>query len=97
MQPERWLESIGLKNGGELDGRIRMDCVYSQVPAFSAADRAMIDGLALTRENRLAVVELKADEGLHLPLQGVDYWSRVAWHQERGGVGKFGYFAGCEL
>ena len=71
--------------------------VYSQVPAFSAADRAMIDVLSLTREGRLAVIELKADEDIHLPLQGVDYWSRVAWHQSRGEFRKFGYFPGCEL
>jgi hypothetical protein len=31
----------------------------------------MIDVLALTRENRLAVIELKADEDIHLPLQGL--------------------------
>jgi hypothetical protein len=57
----------------------------------------MIDILSLTREGRLAVIELKADEDLHLPLQGVDYWSRVAWHQARGEFTQFGYFQGCEL
>jgi len=97
MHPERWLESVVFKDVEALDGRLRTDRVYSQVPAFSAADRAMIDVLALTRENRLAVVELKANEDIHLPLQGVDYWSRVAWHQERGEFRKFGYFPGREL
>ena len=97
MHPERWLESLVFNKLETLDGRLRTDCVYSQVPAFSAADRAMIDVLALTRENRLAVVELKADEDVHLPLQGVDYWSRVAWHQERGEFRKFGYFPGIEM
>lgn len=71
--------------------------VYSQVPAFSAGDRAMIDVLTLTREQRLAVIELKADEDIHLPLQGLDYWSRVAWHHERGEFRRFGYFPGIEL
>jgi len=71
--------------------------VYSQVPAFSAADRAMIDILAMTRESRLAVIELKANEDIHLPLQGVDYWSRVAWHQSRGEFTRFGYFSGGEI
>jgi hypothetical protein len=33
----------------------------------------MIDVLTLTHEGRLAVVELKADEDIHLPLQGLDY------------------------
>jgi hypothetical protein len=57
----------------------------------------MIDVLAVTRERRLAVIELKADEDIHLPLQGLDYWSRVRWHQQRGEVVKFGYFPGREL
>jgi hypothetical protein len=97
MHPERWLESIVFKNIEALDGRLRPDLAYSQVPAFSAADRAMIDVLGLTRESRLAVIELKANEDIHLPLQGVDYWSRVAWHQERGEFRKFGYFPDREL
>ena len=71
--------------------------MYSQVPAFSASDRAMIDVLTTTREGRLAVVELKADEDIHLPLQGLDYWSRVEWHHRRGEFQRFGYFPGREL
>jgi hypothetical protein len=57
----------------------------------------MIDVLTVTREGRLAVVELKADEDIHLPLQGLDYWARVAWHHARGEFQKFGYFQGREL
>ncbi len=97
MCPERWLESLVFANINTLDGRLQPESVYAQVPAFAAADRAMIDVLATTRENRLAVIELKADEDIHLPLQGVDYWSRVAWHQSRGEFAKFGYFAGREI
>jgi len=97
MHPERWLESSVVADIEVIDGRLRKEWVYSQVPAFSASDRAMIDILAMTRENRLAVVELKADEDIHLPLQGVDYWSRVAWHQSRGEFARFGYFSGGEI
>jgi hypothetical protein len=57
----------------------------------------MIDVLTLTREGRLAVLELKADEDIHLPLQGIDYWSRVSLHHSRGEFQKFGYFSGREL
>jgi hypothetical protein len=52
----------------------------------------MIDVLAITRAGRLTVVELKADEDIHLPLQGLDYWARVAWHHTRGEFQRFGYF-----
>jgi len=97
MHPERWLESLVARNIAALDGRLWPEPVYSQVPAFAAADRAMIDILGVTREARLAVIELKADEDIHLPLQGVDYWSRVAWHQSRGEFAQFGYFPGAEI
>ncbi len=97
LHPERWLESLVVKDVSVLDGRLDSSCMYSQVPAFSAADRAMIDILTVTREGRLAVVELKADEDIHLPLQGVDYWSRVAWHHARNEFRRFGYFPGRTL
>ena len=97
LHPERWLESLVIKNICALDNQIDPRWRYSQVPAFSASDRAMIDVLTVTREGRLAVLELKANEDIHLPLQGIDYWSRVAWHHARGEFQKFGYFAGREL
>jgi hypothetical protein len=97
MHSEGWLESLVFGNVAALDGRLRPEPLYAQVPAFAAADRAMIDVLTTTRDSRLAVIELKADEDLQLPLQGVDYWSRVAWHQSRGEFGQFGYFPGQEI
>ena len=97
MHPERWLESLVMTDVSVIDERLEAESVYSQVPAFSAADRAMIDVLTLTREGRLAVLELKADEDIHLPLQGLDYWARVEWHRGRGEFLKFGYFGGREL
>jgi hypothetical protein len=97
MYPERWLESLVFKNVPAIDSRLDAAHVYSQVPAFSASDRAMIDVLACTRDRRLAVLELKADEDIHLPLQGLDYWARVLWHHQRGEFQQYGYFTGLEL
>ena len=97
LHPERWLESLVVRDVTSLDERLDSACLYSQVPAFSASDRAMIDVLTVTRDGRLAVVELKADEDIHLPLQGLDYWARVAWHHARGEFQRFGYFPGREL
>ncbi len=56
---------------------LRGDLLYTQVPALSSGDRGMLDLLTLDRNGRLAVLELKADEDLHLPLQALDYWIRV--------------------
>jgi hypothetical protein len=97
MSPERWLESLVVRDVSRLDDRLDTGWVYSQVPAFAAADRGMIDVLTSTRQGRLAVIELKADEDIHLPLQGIDYWARVAWHHERGEFQRYGYFRGHEL
>jgi hypothetical protein len=97
LHPERWLESLVVRDASAIDERLDAAWLYSQVPAFSASDRAMIDVLTTTREGRLAVVELKADEDIHLPLQGLDYWSRVTWHHARGEFQRFGYFPGREL
>lgn len=77
MQPERWLESEFRASVADLLPTLRGDHVYSQVPAFSAGDRGMLDLLAVDRNGRLCVIELKADEDLHLPMQALDYWIRV--------------------
>ncbi|MGZ7090841.1 MAG: hypothetical protein ACXVKH_15350, partial [Candidatus Angelobacter sp.] len=97
MYPERWLESLIVKNVAAVDSSLNPGHVYSQVPAFSASDRAMIDVLTCTRDARLAVLELKADEDIHLPLQGLDYWARVLWHHNRGEFQQYGYFLGLQL
>ena len=97
LHPERWLESLVIKDIAAVDERLAPTDVYSQVPAFSASDRAMIDVLTTTRDGRLAVIELKAGEDIHLPLQGLDYWCRVNWHHVRGEFQRFGYFPDREL
>jgi len=106
MQPERWLESILRQDVTPLDEHLDAQHVYTQVPAFAASDRGMLDLLSVTRDGRLAVIELKADEDLHLALQGLDYWVRVRWHHAQTadanapGLGEFqrhGYFGGMQL
>lgn len=105
MQPERWLESVLRRDVEPLDAHLNAAHVYTQVPAFAAADRGMLDLLSVTDDGRLAVIELKADEDLHLALQGLDYWVRVRWHHLQNadqvtGLGEFqrhGYFGGVQL
>ena len=94
LQPERWLQSIVERDVTLLDSRLDPTMLYAQVPAFAASDRAVIDLLGITREGRLAVIELKAAEDFHLPVQGLDYWARVRWHQRRGEFQRSGYFPG---
>ena len=105
MQPERWLESVLRRDVSLIDAHLRAEHVYTQVPAFAASDRGMLDLLSATDDGRLAVIELKAEEDLHLALQGLDYWVRVRWHHLQNpdnvtGLGEFqrhGYFGGLWL
>jgi len=105
MQPERWLESVLRRDISRIDEHLDPAHVYTQVPAFQASDRGILDLLSVDRDGRLAVIELKADEDLHLALQGLDYWVRVRWHHQQNpdaasGLGEFqrhGYFGGVRL
>jgi hypothetical protein len=97
LQPERWLESLLVRDITRLDPGLSPDCVYPQVPALAGADRGVIDILSVSRPGRLAVIELKLEEDINLPLQGLDYWLRVKWLHERGQFQEFGYFPGKTL
>jgi hypothetical protein len=105
MQPERWLESVLRRDVSLIDAHLDAAHVYTQVPAFAASDRGMLDMLSVDKDGRLAVIELKADEDLHLALQGLDYWVRVRLHHrenpdDASGLGEFqrhGYFSGVRL
>ena len=95
--PEAWLESEVRRNIQRIDASLLPAPVYGQVPAFAAADRGVLDLLALDHRGRLTVIELKASEDVHLPLQALDYWMRVQWHVERRAFQANGYFPGHEL
>lgn len=95
--PEAWLESQVRRHIQEIDASLIPAPVYGQVPAFAAADRGVLDLLAVDNRGRMAVIELKASEDPHLPLQALDYWMRVLWHVERREFENNGYFPGREL
>ncbi|MGD0891543.1 MAG: hypothetical protein ABR923_08415 [Terracidiphilus sp.] len=110
LQPEHWLEAELRAGIAELLPGLRQDLLYSQVPALSAGERGLLDLLTLDQNGRLMVIELKADEDLHLPLQALDYWIRVrALNDDRqplaGNAGgrplsafeRQGYFPGAEV
>ncbi len=94
LQPERWLQFVVERDISLIDSRLDPTLFYPQVPAFAASDRAIIDLLGITRDGRLAVIELKAAEDFHLPVQGLDYWARVRQHHRRGDFQRSGYFPG---
>ncbi len=110
LQSERWLESQIRTRLPEILPTLRTEFLYTQVPAMATGDRGMLDLLTVDRDGRLVILEVKAEEDMHLPLQGLDYWIRVrALHADRRAeagrfageaVGAFtrnGYFSGVSL
>jgi hypothetical protein len=96
-QPEAWLESQVRSHIEDVDASLLPAPIYGQVPAFAGGDRGVLDLLGADRDGRLAVIELKASEDIHLPLQALDYWMRVHWHAARGDFSARGYFPGLQL
>jgi hypothetical protein len=95
--PEAWLESQVRNHIEQIDATLHARPVYGQVPQFASGERSVIDLLAAGRDGRLAVIELKATQDIHLPLQALDYWMRVKWHLDRGEFAGRGYFRDIAL
>jgi hypothetical protein len=95
--PERWLETLVVEDPSRIDAQLDARYLYSEVPALAAGDRGVLDILGVTLHGRLVVIELKASEDIHMPMQAVDYWLRVRRHQRTGDFQCSGYFTGMEL
>ena len=96
-QPERWLESLVREDVTRVDTALDALFVYSQVFASAGGEHGILDLLTVTHEGRLAIIELKANEHIHLPLQAADYWLRVRKQLENGAIARYGYFPGVQL
>ena len=96
-QPERWLESIVREDVTRVDAMLDQRFVYAQVFANAGGEHGILDLLTVTRAGRLAIIELKASEHIHLPLQAADYWLRVRRLLQSGEIARYGYFPGVIL
>jgi hypothetical protein len=96
-QPERWLEALVREDVTRIDAALDSRFVYSQVFAQAGGEHGILDLLTVTRAGRLAILELKASEHIHLPLQAAGYWLRIRRHLEQRDFARYGYFPGIEL
>jgi hypothetical protein len=95
--PESRIETQLRADIQRLDGTLLPEPVYRQALHSAAGHRGIMDLLAVDFQGRLAIIEIKASEDLHLPLQALDYWMRVCWHLQRGDFSAVGYFPGIAL
>ncbi|MEP7353458.1 MAG: hypothetical protein ABI824_09540 [Acidobacteriota bacterium] len=96
-QPEAWLEAQVRAQLDRVDATLVASSLYEQAPQYMAGDRSIMDLLAADGDGRLCVIEIKASQDIHLPLQALDYWMRVKWHLERGEFARKRYFPGLAL
>lgn len=85
---EAWLESLLRRDITRLDPGLIIAPIYAQFRISRAGVPGVrpIDLLALRRDGRLTVIELKVFESREHVLQGVDYWQRVESHRRRGNI-----------
>lgn len=86
--PEAWLESILRRDITRLDPGLRLAPLYAQFRADGERDgRARpVDLLALRRDGRLVVIELKVTEDAAHALQGAGYWRHVELQRRAGHI-----------
>ena len=85
--PEAWLESELRRDVTRLDPGLRLAPLYAQFrPPHVGGVSRPIDLLALRRDGRLVVIELKVSEDREHVLQGADYWRRTEIYRRHGHI-----------
>ncbi len=95
--PEAWLESQIRLHLQTIEANLKPTPLYGQVTAIAGTDRNIADILAIDYQSRLTVIEIKAEEDIHLPLQAIDYWMRIAHHAAQNDFKQKNYFPQTEL
>lgn len=91
--PEAWLESILRRDITLLDANLVLSPTYNQFR--SSADK--IDLLALRRDGRLVIIELKTQPDREMVFQAADYWRKIELQRRRGVLAAANLFDGREI
>src|SRR4029450_631305 len=78
--PEACLESILRRNIKQLDANLILSPIYNQFRTSS--DK--IDLLAIRRDGRLIIIELKTSPDRETVFQAADYWRKIELQRRRG-------------
>lgn len=91
--PEHWLESILRRDITRLDANLILSPIYHQFRASAE----QIDLLALRRDGRLAVIELKVAPSREMIFQTADYWRQIELQRRSGNLKKARAFGDLEI
>ena len=93
MAPELWLESILKRDIRRLDANLILSPIYNQFR--SSTDK--IDLLALRRDGRLVLIELKTSPDREAVFQAADYWRKIELQRRRGVLAKARLFGELQI
>ncbi len=81
---EEALETIVMRSPRVIDPELLPERIYRQIPIPRGRYREYSDLLAVRRDGRLVVMEVKVSEDETFPLQALDYWVRVEILRRQG-------------
>ncbi|MGC2235576.1 MAG: hypothetical protein WA584_05420 [Pyrinomonadaceae bacterium] len=91
--PEAWLEAILRRNVKLLDANLILSPLYHQF----RAERGRIDLLAIRKDGRLAVIEIKVAPDREMIFQAADYWRKIERQRRAGNLQKTKLFGDAEI
>lgn len=93
LAPESWLEAVLRKNIRLLDANLVLSPLYHQF----RAERDKIDLLALRKDGRLVIIELKVAPDRAAVFQAADYWRKIELQRRNGNLQKAKIFGDLKI
>ncbi|HLM62161.1 MAG TPA: hypothetical protein VK308_15260, partial [Pyrinomonadaceae bacterium] len=93
LAPESWLEATLRQNIKLLDANLILSPMYNQF----RASKDKIDLLALRRDGRLVIIELKISPDREMIFQAADYWLKIELQRRKGNLQKAKIFGDLEI
>lgn len=93
LAPEAWLEAVLKRNIRRLDANLILSPIYNQF----RAERDKIDLLALRKDGRLIIIELKVAPDREMIFQAVDYWRKIELNRRKGNLKNIKLFGDLEI
>ena len=93
LAPEAWLEAVLRRNIKQLDANLVLSPLHNQF----RAERDKIDLLALRKDGRLIIIELKVAPDREMIFQAVDYWRKIELSRRRGNLQDIKLFGNLKI
>jgi hypothetical protein len=99
QSPESWLESILRRDITRLDPGLRLAPLHAQFRAAQnpSGGSRPVDLLALRRDGRLVVIELKVSADREHVVQAADYWRRIETYRRAGAIERARLFDDAQI